>query len=153
VNPRRVVVEDRVLSLADALEGEAPLMAVRLREAVPRTYGLCDEHLPVLRAALADTATRWPATAEPAGRILAALDDLPAHIGRRGVVWIGRSMDDEGDESGYSAHWTDEDWLEGSPEHLDPDEVLSWARARTEDVRWGHDPDDPDALAVLLRRG
>jgi len=132
VNPRRVVVEDRVLSLADAVASESLVLAARLRGAVPEDYGLCDEHLPVLREALRRIATSLPGHGTDVGRILAALDDLPAHIGRRGRVWIG----DDG-AGAYSAHWEDEDWLEGSPDGISFDAALTWARRRTDDVRMG----------------
>lgn len=152
MNPRRVVVEDRVLSLADELESEAPAMAARLREVVPSTFGNVDMHEPEMRDALDDTARWSSAAAAQVARILAALDDLPAHIGRRGHVWIGHASDEEGRDDGYSAYWEDDDWLEQSPWRLGRDEVLAWARARSDDVRWGNDPEDGDELAVLLRQ-
>jgi hypothetical protein len=131
VNPRRIVVEERVLSLADAIASESPLLAARLREAVPDDYGLCDEHLPPLRELLSRIAASVPEHGTAAGRILAALDDLPAHIGRRGHVWIGRDWAD-----GYTAHWEDdEDWLEDGPNGVPLDAALAWARRRTDDVR------------------
>jgi hypothetical protein len=129
------VVEDRVLSLADAIASTSPVLAARLREAVPETYGLCDEHLPLLREALSRVATSFPGHGVDVGRILAALDDLPAHIGRRGHVWIGR----EG-ARGYTAHWgDDEDWLEGGPDEVPLDAALAWARRRTDDIRFSWD--------------
>jgi len=132
VNPRRVAVEDRALSLADAIASESPVLAARLRETVPETYGRCDEHLPVLREALSSVATSLPEHGVDVGRILAALDDLPAHIGRRGHVWIGR--DGVGD---HTAYWgDDEDWLEGAPDGVSLDVALAWARRRTDDVRF-----------------
>ena len=153
VNPRRVVVEDRVLALADELEATAPLWAARLRENVPSHFGNADMHEGGMRQALEDTARSVSGAAAQVARILAAWDDLPGHIGRRGHVWIGHASDEEGRDDGYSAHWEDEDWLEQSPWRLDRDRVLAWARARSDDVRWGNDPDDPDEMAVLLRRG
>jgi hypothetical protein len=135
VNPRRIVVEDRALSLADAIERESPVWAARLREVVPETFGLCDEHVPALRQVLDDVARSASRHSGAAVRILAALDDLPAHIGRRGRVWIG----EDGSRETYRAHWTDEDWLEEGPEGASLDAVLAWARRRTDDIWMPHD--------------
>jgi hypothetical protein len=131
VNPRRSAVEDRVLSLADVLEADSPVLAARLREAVPETFALCDAHVPVLRQFLDDVAGSGSRHSATAVRILAALDDLPSHIGRRGRVWIGHG---EGDT--YSALWDDdEDWLEDGPEFASLTAVLAWAWRRTDDIR------------------
>jgi hypothetical protein len=135
VNPRRLAVEDRALALADALESQHLMLAAHIREVVPETFGLCDEHLPLLRQALGLVSSQAPDHAAHSRQILEALDDLPRFIGRRGRVWIGR------DRFGKcSAYWDDdEDWLEDGPTDVDLQTVLAWARRRSDDVRL---PDD-----------
>ena len=131
VNPRRMVVEDRALALSDALDANGrTYLAARLRGAVPQTFGLCDEHVPLLRDALVAVVAEVSEYAASAAKVLAALDDLPAAVGRRGRVMVGR------DRAGaYSAHWTDADWLEEGPEGVTLDAVLAWAEPRSSDVR------------------
>lgn len=126
-----MVVEDRALALADslAMQGHAAL-AARLRGAVPETFGLCDEHVPLLRDALLAVVDGAPAYADVAGRVLTALDDLPAHIGRRGRVWVGANRDGT-----YSAFWDDADWLEQGPTDVPLAVALDWAAKRSDDVR------------------
>ena len=63
--------------------------------------------------------------------IVAALDDLPTYIGRRGQVWASQ---DHGTGT-YSAYWSDDDWLEAGPEGVSREAVLEWAAVRTDDVR------------------
>ncbi len=127
VNPRRLVVEDRVLTLADALAAAGlVLAAARLREVVPESYGLGDEHLPLLKDRLRDVST--PDLVASAQRILAALDDLPTVIGVRGTVRATWHPD------GFLAHWEEEDWLEGAPRGLDLDAVLAWAGRRADRI-------------------
>jgi hypothetical protein len=126
-----MVVEDRALDVADALvaAGHAGL-AARLRETVPASFGRCDEHVPLLREVLAAVVGNVPAHAASAQKVLAALDDLPSSIGRRGQVWVGRNVDDS-----YSAYWADDDWLEQGPTDVPLDVVLAWAERRSSDIR------------------
>ena len=119
-----------MLSLADAVEAESPVLAAALREVVPESFGLCDEHVPLLRQELQRVAVSAPGHGAAVRRILAALDDLPGHIGRRGRVWVAR--DGVGDS--YGAHWDDEDWLEQGPERAPLHVVLSWARRRSDEI-------------------
>ena len=131
MNPRRLVVEDRALSLADALESAGhALLAASLREVVPETYGLADEHLPMLKDRLREVSRTGPEFAAAAHRILAALEDLPAFIGVRGTVWARWESD------GFAAHWEEEDWLEAAPSGpaLGLDAVLAWANRRADRI-------------------
>lgn len=131
VNPRRMVVEDRALALAEALDADGrTYAAARLRGAVPETFGLCDEHVPLLRDALTAIAEGAPPHADHARRVLAVLDDLPSHIGRRGRVWVRA----DGDGT-YSAFWDDADWLEQGPTDVLLADALAWAAKRSDDVR------------------
>lgn len=126
-----MVVEDRALALADVLaQAGAAGLAARLRGTVPETFGLCDEHVPLLHAALSAVITAAPAHKYSAARVLAALDDLPAHIGRRGQVWIAANR-----EGTYSAFWDDADWLEQGPQEVPLGDALAWAARRSDDVR------------------
>ncbi|MDQ1682176.1 MAG: hypothetical protein QOH99_717 [Frankiaceae bacterium] len=131
-NPRTIVIEDRALSLADELlaAGHA-LLAARLRETVPDHVGT-DEHLGMLTQQLqgVTTQTGVPASlAAGARRILIALEDLPATIGRRGRVWIAWS------EDAYFGHWeAGEQWLEEMPAAADLETVLRWARRRADEI-------------------
>lgn len=127
-----MVVEDRALALANELaaQGHAGL-AARVRGAVPETFGLCDEHVPVLRDALVAVTEVAPSHAAGATRVLAALDDLPAHIGRRGRVWVRMNRDGT-----YGAVWDDDDdWLEQGPLDVPLAVAVAWAAARSDDVR------------------
>lgn len=135
VNPRTVVVEDRALALATALEPIDPALAARLREQVPEGYGACDEHLPSLRAVVRQVAGGHTECSPGARRLLDAIDDLPSVVGRRGRVWVA----EDGAQPGrFSAYWDDDPgWLEQGPEAAPLDEVVAWARRRTDDVRWG----------------
>lgn len=126
-----MVVEDRALALADdlAVRGHAAL-AARVHGVVPETFGLGDEHVPLLRDALTAVIERVLVHADDARRVLAALADLPAHIGRRGRVWVGANMDGT-----YSAFWDDAEWLEQGPMDVPLADALAWAARRSEDVR------------------
>lgn len=131
MNSRRLVVEDRVLDLADDLHGQGQVaLAARLRGTVPDFFGSCDEHVPLLREALHAVVVTSSGRKDAALRVLSALDDLPAAIGRRGRVWVGTSG-----EGAYSAYWEDEDWLEQGPEDVPLSDALAWASARSDDVR------------------
>ncbi|MDX6255370.1 MAG: hypothetical protein QOJ11_1704 [Frankiales bacterium] len=124
-----MVVEDRALAVAEALDaGGRGLQAARLREVVPESFGLCDEHVPLLRDRLRETVVVAPELAPLAKRILSALDDLPSFIGVRGTVWTTWAS------GGYDAYWEEEDWLEGAPSGLDLDGVLAWANRRADRV-------------------
>lgn len=112
-----------------AAAGQAGL-AARIRGSVPETFGLCDEHVPLLREALHAVVATGSPHSDGASKALAALNDLPAHIGRRGQVWVGRSR-----RGAYSAHWTDDEWLEQGPLDVPLAEALTWAEARSDDVR------------------
>lgn len=126
-----MVVEDRALALADQLDALGLTgLAARVRGAVPETFGLCDGHVPLLREALHAVADATPVHAPAAARVLAALDDLPAFIGRRGRVWIARHRDGT-----FSAYWDEDDWLEEGPRAASLDVALAWAAARSDDVR------------------
>jgi hypothetical protein len=126
-----MVVEERALAIAEALQAEGhQYAAARLREAIPASLNLCDEHVPLLREALALAVTEAPQHAAAAKRVLAALDDLPAHIGRRGRVWVGSNGDGT-----YSVYWDDEHWLEQGPRDVSLSVALEWAAVRTDDVR------------------
>lgn len=126
-----MVVEDRALTLANDLAAQGQVgLAARVRGAVPETFGLCDEHVPLLRDALVAVVGRAPAHALDATRVLAALDDLPAHIGRRGRVWVEANRDGT-----YSAFWDDTDWLEQGPVAVSLADALAWAARRSDDVR------------------
>jgi hypothetical protein len=118
-----MVVEDRALALADdlAMQGHAGL-AARVRGAVPETFGLCDEHVPLLRDALTAVVEGAPTYADHVRRVLAVLDDLPSHIGRRGRVWVAANGDGT-----YSAFWDDADWLEQGPMDVPLADALAWA--------------------------
>jgi hypothetical protein len=129
-NPRRMLIEDRALALANRLadDGE-PLRAAVLRESVPETFGNCDEHVPCIRAALTDLSSREE-YADDCQKVLAAMDDLPTFLGRRGRVWVAREA-----TTGYTAFWDEDDWLEQGPVEAPPEEVLFWAMRRSDDVR------------------
>ncbi|MGN6612475.1 MAG: hypothetical protein ACTHLJ_11925 [Angustibacter sp.] len=133
MNPRQVVVEDRVLALADAVDADDPMLAARLRECVPDGFGNCDEHVPLMREVLVRVAVQLPAHERAVDRLLGALDDLPSVIGRRGRVWVGQ---DPLDSELFSAYWDDEaGWLEERPEPGALTDVLAWAERRSDDVR------------------
>jgi hypothetical protein len=124
-----MAVEDRALAVAEALDASGrDLQAAQLREVVPEGFGLCDEHVPLLKDRLRETAGVAPALAPLVTRILAALDDLPAFIGVRGSVWATWTAE------GYEAYWEEEDWLEGAPVGLDLDDVLAWANRRADRI-------------------
>lgn len=125
------MVEDRALSLAEKLDAAGhSLRAAQLREVVPEGFGNCDEHVEGLRRAL--TAIFGLSDfEEESRRILAALDDLPAVIGRRGRVWVSKDM--HADE--YSAYWDEDDWLEDGPQGVPLATALAWAERRSDDVR------------------
>lgn len=124
-------MEDRAVALADDLAAQGFVgLAARVRGAVPETFGLCDEHVPLLREALTAVVETAPAHAPAATHVLAALDDLPAHIGRRGRVWVGSNGNGT-----YQACWDDADWLEQGPQNVALAEALAWAASRSDDVR------------------
>jgi len=128
-----MVIEDRALALAEELDGQGQGgLAARLREAIPAGFGLGDEHVGFLRDVLVAVTDRTsPPQSSAAAKILAALDDLPAHIGRRGRVWV--SEDSEGGT--FSAYWDEDDWLEEGPQGVAKSEALLWAARRSDDVR------------------
>jgi hypothetical protein len=129
VNPRRMVVEDRALAVAEALDATGcDLHCALLREVVPDSLGFGDDHVPMLKDRLRQAERVAPALAPMVQRILAALDDLPAFIGVRGTVWATWTAE------GYDAHWAEEDWLEGAPGGLDLDDVLVWANRRADRI-------------------
>jgi hypothetical protein len=131
VNPRRMVVEDRALTLADDLATQGQVgLAARLRGTVPDSLGQGDEHVPLLREALEAVAQSAPAHKDAADRVLAALDDLPRFIGRRGRVFLGARMDGT-----FSAYWEEDDWLEQGPTKAPLEVALAWAERRSDDVR------------------
>ncbi len=133
MNPRRAVVEDRALALAERLLEDGNLaLGSRLRETVPETFGNCDEHVPMLRAALL-AVEELPAFASESTKIINALNDLPGHLGRRGRVWIGCDLD-----GSYSSYWEEDDWLEQGPEDATREIVVGWAALRSDDVRFPH---------------
>ncbi|WP_157371596.1 hypothetical protein [Angustibacter sp. Root456] len=135
MNPRTVAVEDRARSLAEVLAPIDPGLAARLRECIPDGDGSCDEHLASLRAVVQQVATSRADCSAAAQRLLDAIDDLPAVIGRRGRVWVAEDLDQPGR---FSAYWEgDPGWLEQGPENVPLDEVLAWARRRTDDLRKG----------------
>jgi hypothetical protein len=127
-----MVVEDRALALAERLLLNGQLgLGCRLRETVPETFGNCDEHVPLLRSALVSVEL-LPDYAADSRKVLNALDDLPAHIGRRGRVWISPDIDGT-----YSSYWEEEDdWLEQGPEQCSREAVTLWAELRSDDVRF-----------------
>jgi hypothetical protein len=132
VNPRRAVVEDRALALADILDHEVPPLAARIREVVPETFSSCDEQVPLLRALLTPVSDQLPRHKALSQQVLAALDDLPGRIGRRGQVWVAR----DGRDGTYSAFWDcEQGWLEQGPQATDLGSALDWARQRCDDVR------------------
>ena len=61
--------------------------------------------------------------------MLAALDDLPAFVGRRGRVWLSAQG------NAWSAYWDEQDWLEQGPEDATEAEVRAWAAVRSDDLR------------------
>lgn len=127
-NPRRVVVEDRVASLAAQVRGAGDwLLAARLDDLVPDCSSGADEHLPVLRDRLEDlsVANLSDEITTQAYRVLAALDDLPAAIGVQGRVWAAWSA------TGYAPFWDGPaGLLEHGPTDADLDTTLEWARRR-----------------------
>ena len=120
-----------MLSLADHLGNIDPVLAARLREAVPDGLGGCDGHLPLLRDTLDAVKRRSQEGAEAAQKILDALDNLPAHIGKRGRVWITQDRT----SATYSAFWDEDDWLEGGPDGVSREAALAWAGERSDDIR------------------
>ncbi|WP_460460271.1 hypothetical protein [Angustibacter peucedani] len=74
---------------------------------------------------LADHPDRW----DDVQRVLSALDDLSAVLGRRGVVHV-TDLDD-----GWTADWEDGDRLEQGPLGAARAEVAAWAARRSDDVR------------------
>jgi hypothetical protein len=137
VNPRMLVVEDRAAQLADDLKPLQPGLASHLADAASGSQGMCDAHVPMLKEALERVEHVAPDLAPHARKILTALNDLPAAIGRRGCVWIGRDS-----KTGlHSAHWEQgNQWLELGPENASLDQALAWAHRRTDDVRGPFDP-------------
>lgn len=127
-NPRRVVVEDRVASLAAQVrEAGDWLLAARLDDLVPAQSSGDDEHLPLLRDRLENlsVANLSDEITAQAYRVLAALDDLPAAIGMQGRVWAAWST------TGYSPFWDGPaGLLEHGPIDADLDTTLAWARRR-----------------------
>ncbi len=127
-----MVVEDRALALADELREQGHEgLAARLRGTVPETFGLGDEHVPLLREALATVIQKVPSQAEAAQKVLDALDDLPAFIGVRGRAYVSRDHED----GTYRAAWEDDDWLESGPARMALDDALAWAQRRSPDVQ------------------
>lgn len=126
-----MVVEDRALALAERLTADGQVgLAARLRETVPETFGNCDEHVPMLRAALTRV-RELPEYDDDCRRILDAIDDLPRHIGRGGRVWLWQRPGGT-----YSCLWDADDWLEQGPEDATLEVVTEWAARRSDDVRF-----------------
>jgi hypothetical protein len=126
-----MVVEDRALALADDLAAQGQVgLAARLRGTVPESYEQCGEHVPLLREALEAVVLSASEHRDAADRVLAALDDLPAFIGRRGRVFVGVRMDGT-----YNAYWEEDDWLEEGPTEAPLEVALAWARERCDDIR------------------
>lgn len=125
-----MVVENRALALADDLADQGRVgLSARLRGTVPDTLGQCDEHVPLLREALETVARFAPEHKAAAERVLAALNDLPTFIGRRGRVFVGVRMDGT-----WSAYWEEDDWLEEGPKNVPLDVALAWAGQRSDEV-------------------
>jgi len=88
---------------------------------------MCDEHVPLLRQAPQANAKYAP----DVNKILAVMDDLPSHIGRRGRVWVSQDRT----TGSYSAFWDDDDWLEQGPEGVARETALAWAALRADHLR------------------
>jgi hypothetical protein len=133
MNARRVAMEDRVMVLADALEGNGQrALADTVRQCVPTTFALQNAHEGVLKNILhrvADTdAVGQPQRVE-AVTLLGVLTDLPAVLGRRGlaaVVWR---------HDGYTLTWEEgTEFLECGPDTVVFAEAMAWALRRSDRI-------------------
>lgn len=132
MNPRRLVVEDRALALADELHEHGHQgLAARLRGTVPEHFGFMDEHVPLPREALGAVLRDVPTQGPIAQKVVDVLDDLPAFIGVRGRAYVSRDHED----GTYRAIWEDDDWLESGPARMTLEAALAWAERRSDDVQ------------------